>query len=589
MRRSHLLGVLLLLLAGVAPGTVRAVGTIPVSGAPADIAVNPVTDTVFVRYASPGLEDVLTIVDGAKHATQDVPLPGAAAEMVVDPIRNRVYVRLDGQSVVVAVDVADLALQPIAVAGAFMHVDPGADRLFLVDGGVIRAVDGATLTVESHTVAGFESWMQVTPLGVDPLDHALVIGRWTADGFRFEKIGSTPLQAIETSPEWPVYPPFAGGAVDPYADRLFYTAPAYSIYATFAWGGGSPLESGIDGLYDQPFVDLSRGGVWLGYDDAFGGSGAFGLTGTLGGTGVGLSMTTPGGQITALAIQPATRRIYAGEVAGESFDTWLRAASLDVSGVLPSPATGERAFGLIAVNPATNEIYTLPSSPWPDPPAEALLEIDEPVMAAVPMTTAITPGTVSAGAVTVGFSATSAWTPVDHPIRQIYYQVDSTDGRWVSASPGGAVASITLSGLAAGSHTIYAIATDGQEATLARGQTILTGPIASASLEIPQPAACANGLDDDGDGFVDFPADPGCKTAASGLESPQCDDGADNDADGGVDWDGSPADVQCAGKPWRNSERADAACGLGAELALALVGLARLRRRAPRVASNPSN
>ncbi|HEV8324018.1 MAG TPA: hypothetical protein VG389_20545, partial [Myxococcota bacterium] len=60
------------------------------------------------------------------------------------------------------------------------------------------------------------------------------------------------------------------------------------------------------------------------------------------------------------------------------------------------------------------------------------------------------------------------------------------------------------------------------------------GPTDSGGL-----AACADGLDNDGDALIDFPADPGCVDGADGdeTEPPQCSDGRDNDADGAVDLD----------------------------------------------------
>jgi hypothetical protein len=57
-----------------------------------------------------------------------------------------------------------------------------------------------------------------------------------------------------------------------------------------------------------------------------------------------------------------------------------------------------------------------------------------------------------------------------------------------------------------------------------------------------------------------------------------CSDGIDNDGDGTIDWDGAgvaAVDVSCGGLAWRNSERD--ACGLGAELLLVLPLLRRLR------------
>jgi outer membrane protein assembly factor BamB len=136
-------------------------------------------------------------------------------------------------------------------------------------------------------------------------------------------------------------------------------------------------------------------------------------------------------------------------------------------------------------------------------------------------------------------------------------------------------------------------------------------------------AACNDGLDDDGDGKIDFPADPGCTSAADVSERAECEDGIDNDHDGKTDWpadagcrnrlpratespacsngvdddgDGKidfPADPSCTAT-WGESEAAPppvASCGLlGIEAAAALLAVRALRgrsrvRRAPRAAA----
>jgi hypothetical protein len=55
---------------------------------------------------------------------------------------------------------------------------------------------------------------------------------------------------------------------------------------------------------------------------------------------------------------------------------------------------------------------------------------------------------------------------------------------------------------------------------------------------------CSDGIDNDFDGQVDFPNDPGCESASDDDETdPQCLDGIDNDGDGLVDY---PADPGCS-------------------------------------------
>ena len=64
--------------------------------------------------------------------------------------------------------------------------------------------------------------------------------------------------------------------------------------------------------------------------------------------------------------------------------------------------------------------------------------------------------------------------------------------------------------------------------------------------EVEPKRECSDGLDNDSDGLIDFPDDPGCDSPTDSDESddPECADGDDNDAANGTDW---PEDLSCYG------------------------------------------
>ncbi|MCB0334778.1 MAG: hypothetical protein KDD62_00690 [Bdellovibrionales bacterium] len=64
---------------------------------------------------------------------------------------------------------------------------------------------------------------------------------------------------------------------------------------------------------------------------------------------------------------------------------------------------------------------------------------------------------------------------------------------------------------------------------------------------------CSDGIDNDSDGQIDHPKDPGCSSPTDNNEGddPQCSDGKDNDGDKKIDW---PKDPGCTG-PNDNNEK----------------------------------
>ena len=84
---------------------------------------------------------------------------------------------------------------------------------------------------------------------------------------------------------------------------------------------------------------------------------------------------------------------------------------------------------------------------------------------------------------------------------------------------------------------------------------LLKATTAAGESRAVRKAQCSDGTDNDGDGKIDFPADPGCSGPTDDDEADnktECNDGVDNDGDGKIDF---PADPGCSSA--RDNSEAD--------------------------------
>jgi hypothetical protein len=231
----------------------------------------------------------------------------------------------------------------------------------------------------------------------------------------------------------------------------------------------------------------------------------------------------------SVAVNPVTNRVYAG-FRGE---VMILNGATNAMTFIPSGASAEAPAGL-AINAITNKIYAAnPNGTLTviDGDTEAATTLAIPAGAtaiavnavtnmvyvatplgvtvisgaatdtvhAVPITTTITPlpGNLSGADRTFTLNASDTFAPTAPGVRRVYYALDSTRNAWTAATGSGPF-SAAVTGMALGAHTLYAFATDGQDASLTGGQSHpLVGNIASYAFTVtatPPPADAAVAL-----------------------------------------------------------------------------------------------
>ncbi|MBV8906234.1 MAG: YncE family protein, partial [Acidobacteriia bacterium] len=160
----------------------------------------------------------------------------------------------------------------------------------------------------------------------------------------------------------------------------------------------------------------------------------------------------------AVAVNPVTNKIYVANLVSTNV-TVIDGATNTIKTVTDPNATHPDA---IAVNPVTNEMYVANEG-------NNVTVIAESNVQPIPLQASITPQTnneVTGASASFSFSASSSFSPTAPPPDGLYYQLDTWQGPWQPAtSEGSNNFTGTVSGLAPGTHILYAYSTDGQDAT----------------------------------------------------------------------------------------------------------------------------
>ncbi|HEY2640467.1 MAG TPA: putative Ig domain-containing protein [Streptosporangiaceae bacterium] len=237
-------------------------GSITVPGTPYDVAVNPVTDTIYASGAGG-----ITVIDGATRQVVTT-IASASRNVAVDPATDTVYADAIPEGSGTRIAVIDGATNSITstielatTAGtAFLAADASTDTIFAAANastGTLYAIDGATDTVtRSLQLPG--SW--ITSIAFDPANDSIYA---VDNGANTVHVVSATTLTVTTSitgcAHW-----VAAAAADPTANVVFVTS------AAGVNSGAADSTCVIDGATNAVADTFPRGGTAVATDPATG-------------------------------------------------------------------------------------------------------------------------------------------------------------------------------------------------------------------------------------------------------------------------------------------------------------------------------
>ncbi|HEX3096265.1 MAG TPA: Ig-like domain repeat protein, partial [Usitatibacter sp.] len=423
---------------------------IPAGSSPRAIAVNPITNKIYIASE---LSNSVVVVDGATNGTSSIPVGTRPQYIAVNPATDKVYVTSGSDSTLTVIDGATdtvSATLPLGSNGP-IAINPVTNRIFVVRLSTaatdeVTIVDGNTNTWFTIAVDSF----QPDAIAINPVTNKVYVATYATGDVRVVD-GSTTAD-FPHPPAVPVWSTPVALAVNAATNRTYvvtqdsrgpfgYIDGATLAYKFFTAPGhaSSPSAVAVNPVTNKVYAAFA--GEVMVMD---GGTDAFSFI---------PSGTSAAGPV-AIGVNPSTNKIYVPNADGTL--TVIDGATNAVTTLaIPAGATA------VGVDPVTNRMYvTAPDS------VSVVQGASSDTPQNVPLTTTITPlpGDTSGPNPSFTLNAASGFSPTAPPVRAVYFQLDATTGRWSAASGSGPYTA-SFSGLPPGPHTLYALATDTEEAT----------------------------------------------------------------------------------------------------------------------------
>jgi YVTN family beta-propeller protein len=431
---------------------------------PTQVAINPVTNKLYVTNAG---SDSVTVINGATGVTTTIPVNDDPRWVGINVETNRIYVsHLTAANTAIIDGVNDAVTKTIlSGGGGWTAVNPIKDSTYVVRFG---SADEATVIEGDLLKLTFASRsFKPVAIAVNPTNNRVYLANQITGDISANNLTTPvfypPLLCPDGSggfrPQPPDPPsPDPGPCIDiPNTPVSVAVNPVTNKIYALSTGGANPI-SVIDGTnhtftsLNPPVVGTARAIAVNPVNNTYYAIFSTALVAVDGPTNTMTVIPSLGGP-TAIGINVLTNMIYVPNADG---------TLLVVNGSTGATTTLPLTPGSngIAINPLTNMVYVLDSSGGVTFVTGAA---GTPTSSGLTTTIQPLPGNTGGTSGSINITATSSFTPAPlNQVRRVFYRI-GTSGPWQEATGTGPYPA-TYSGLAPGTYTLQAFATNGLEA-----------------------------------------------------------------------------------------------------------------------------
>jgi YVTN family beta-propeller protein len=427
--------------------TVRADGVVtklPTGLDPEAIAVNPVTNTLFVVNKG---DDTVTVSDRNRLTTTSVPVGHLPVAIAINATTDQAYVVNSGSNSVTKIDGVTLATSSIAVGNQpnAIALDPELNRIFVANSAdaTITQIDGATQATNTIAVGN-----DPVALAVDPSGQKVVVVNHGANTVTIVDEGTLSTQTVGTG----LQP--SAVAVNAITSVAYVINSGDTTLNAISTVGNSESTVALVGHPSAIAINPFLGQYYVGFSD----TGVVQVFDSLFGTFRNVQFNAP---LSAIAADTSTGRVYAASATNHSVSVLDQ--ETDTNYIV---ATAEAPIA-IATDSLTNSAYCVEST------ANDVIQID---------------GSTYVHAATLGsWGLSFAINPVANEIYSAdYWNVSVIDGETLSVRQLPLLTSTSLQALAvnpvnhklyvAGSNVVVDLDSDTTTGLGATGGSIVVNP-----------------------------------------------------------------------------------------------------------------